>query len=470
MDWEDIYRVLKDQLFCSMERIAKATSRTVQCKLARELPRYLNKSSPEENEVIMTNEGAFCDYASLVTQEAVMAAAEIMRSEYEHVVNNIFVHFTSKRSACKETIDELKQLLEASGKEMQLVQMHDSCKDEPQTGSGTICSGLVNTVGDAGDRGVESGSEAQQFTSGPASDTDIQEEQDPALSDSKITSSHSPLIDPSSVSSDTRGSLQNPEEMETDQKNCRSEDKGPSEEPFHAVETMVHVGLSHSELTAADHNSLKDDGAEPQQISVYTKQQDTQLNLTGNLDKEVRPKSLDAKAGVFFNLKDKAFERGLFPNINVKLMRDCVDGDLSNIIASKHKGLPVSTQQNCGPSGGNGIDEHQICTGSTQPSTNFKMLNFKLKSHTGEGTNRCSECGKMFCTTATLKIHKTIHTGEKPYECGDCGKTFRWPVSLKIHQRTHTGEKPYGCDQCGKTFRHYNTFRNHSKVHAREEP
>uniref|UniRef100_A0A8C4SAH4 C2H2-type domain-containing protein n=1 Tax=Erpetoichthys calabaricus TaxID=27687 RepID=A0A8C4SAH4_ERPCA len=464
MDWEDIYRVLKEQLFSSMERIAKATSRTVQCRLARELPRYLNKSNPEKNVVIMNSEGAFCDYASVVTQEAVMAAAEIMRSEYEDFVNKIFTHFTSKRSECKKTIDELKQLLEASGKEMQLLQIHDNCKDEPQTGSGAICSGLLNTVGDAGDRGVKSRFEARQFTSGLASDANTQEEQDPALSDSKRRSSNCPLVDPSPVSSDTRGSLQNPEEMQTDQKNCRSEDEGPSEEPFRVVETMVHVGLSHSELTAADHNSLKDDGADPRQISVYVKQQDTQLNLAGNLDKEMKPKSLDAKVGVFFNLKDKAFQRGLFPSINEKLMRECVHGDLSNITASERKGSPASTQKNCGLSGGHAVDELQICTGSTQPSPDFKMLNFKMKSHV------CSECGKMFCTTATLKIHKTIHTGEKPYECGDCGKTFRWPVSLKIHRRTHTGEKPYQCDHCGKTFRHYNTFRNHSKVHAREEP
>ena len=72
-----------------------------------------------------------------------------------------------------------------------------------------------------------------------------------------------------------------------------------------------------------------------------------------------------------------------------------------------------------------------------------------IRTHTGDKSYKCDECGKGFSENGSLQNHIKTHTGDK---CDVCGKGFSENGSLQNHIRTHTGDKPYKCDVCGKGF------------------
>nr|XP_042139871.1 zinc finger protein 454 isoform X1 [Peromyscus maniculatus bairdii] len=99
-----------------------------------------------------------------------------------------------------------------------------------------------------------------------------------------------------------------------------------------------------------------------------------------------------------------------------------------------------------------------------------EKLNTSQKMPIKDKRYECRECGKAFHQSTHLIHHQRIHTGEKPYECKDCGKAFSVSSSLTYHQKIHTGEKPFECNICGKAFIRNIHLSHHHRIHTGEKP
>lgn len=86
--------------------------------------------------------------------------------------------------------------------------------------------------------------------------------------------------------------------------------------------------------------------------------------------------------------------------------------------------------------------------------------------HSKEKPFKCTECGKGFCQSRTLAVHKILHMEESPHKCPVCSRSFNQRSNLKTHLLTHTDHKPYECSSCGKVFRRNCDLRRHALTHA----
>nr|CAD7200318.1 unnamed protein product [Timema douglasi] len=89
-----------------------------------------------------------------------------------------------------------------------------------------------------------------------------------------------------------------------------------------------------------------------------------------------------------------------------------------------------------------------------------------LYIHSKEKPFKCGECGKGFCQSRTLAVHKILHMEESPHKCPVCSRSFNQRSNLKTHLLTHTDHKPYECNSCGKVFRRNCDLRRHALTHT----
>ena len=95
-------------------------------------------------------------------------------------------------------------------------------------------------------------------------------------------------------------------------------------------------------------------------------------------------------------------------------------------------------------------------------------LNKHMLVYTQEKYFQCSECGKAFGRSGTLKRHMLVHTQEKGFECNECHKSFARKSSLVSHMRCHSRYKPYKCF-CGKLFKSISSLQSHGRMHSGEK-
>ena len=94
------------------------------------------------------------------------------------------------------------------------------------------------------------------------------------------------------------------------------------------------------------------------------------------------------------------------------------------------------------------------------------MLYIYSYIHSKEKPFKCTECGKGFCQSRTLAVHRILHMDDSPHKCPTCGRSFNQRSNLKTHLLTHTDIKPYNCTDCGKEFRRNCDLRRHMLTHS----
>ncbi|CDS41744.1 zinc finger protein [Echinococcus multilocularis] len=80
---------------------------------------------------------------------------------------------------------------------------------------------------------------------------------------------------------------------------------------------------------------------------------------------------------------------------------------------------------------------------------------------------KCQECGKMYNSSACLRMHKRSHLHQ--WRCHFCDKAFSRKWLLEGHERTHTGEKPFICPVCRRGFADRSNMRMHMQTHMAEK-
>ncbi len=99
-------------------------------------------------------------------------------------------------------------------------------------------------------------------------------------------------------------------------------------------------------------------------------------------------------------------------------------------------------------------------------TVSFAFFLFYRYIHSKEKPFKCPDCGKGFCQSRTLAVHKILHLEESPHKCPVCSRSFNQRSNLKTHLLTHTDHKPYECNSCGKVFRRNCDLRRHALTHA----
>ena len=93
-------------------------------------------------------------------------------------------------------------------------------------------------------------------------------------------------------------------------------------------------------------------------------------------------------------------------------------------------------------------------------------LRKRLKTHSGEKTNKCNQCDFASSHVWSLKAHLKTHSGEKPNKCNRCEYASSFAGNLRQHLKTHSGEKSNKCNQCDYSSSQASNLRRHLKTHS----
>lgn len=99
-------------------------------------------------------------------------------------------------------------------------------------------------------------------------------------------------------------------------------------------------------------------------------------------------------------------------------------------------------------------------------NTSFALLNeykqHMKDSHADTQNLRCSDCYKVFVSSAELDQHKLV---EHRLECEMCGKTFARLAYLKLHIQIHDGDNLFNCQFCSTGFDTEYAYKQHLRIH-----
>ena len=77
-----------------------------------------------------------------------------------------------------------------------------------------------------------------------------------------------------------------------------------------------------------------------------------------------------------------------------------------------------------------------------------KRIEDTFRMHSGEKSNKCSQCNYASLYASSLRTHLKTHRGEKSNKCNQCDYACSDTRPLRTHLKTQSGEKPNKCNQC----------------------
>ena len=82
---------------------------------------------------------------------------------------------------------------------------------------------------------------------------------------------------------------------------------------------------------------------------------------------------------------------------------------------------------------------------------------------------KCDYCDKTFARKESLKDHLSTHGMGRTYNCDLCEKVFNNRDSIILHKKKyHTGNKSHWCTECGKGFYKSQSLKKHQRSHTGE--